>query len=794
MRYSLGLIYNQKKEDMKMKELRCVGHSVIRSDAEAKVRGTAIYTEDLIRPDMLVAKALWPKYPHALIKSIDTSKAAALEGVAAVMTAKDLPGRNSYGPMVQDKPVIAEHKVCYEGDPVAILAAVDEETALRALALIEVEYEVLKAYDDPREAIKDDAVIIHPDSPLAEKGNLLTTVAVNCGDVDDAFAKADIIIENDYETPMVDHAYFEQDICIAEPDLATGGIKLISPNQAVFQGRRHLAGVFNLPQAKINCVSPLVGGGFGGKEDSTMDVSVVAGVLALKTKKPVYFLLTREEVFRTTGKRHASYIHHKLGAMKDGTIVAMEVNTYLNKGAYVSMGGAKAPSYGVTMRTAMYAGGAYYIPNARVRSYSVFTNNPYGNAFRGFGVPQVTFAMECQMEELARVTGIGYIAVRRKNMFRNGHKTITGSYMTEERGLGLGPCFEAVDREMGCTLPFDNGDGHILRGRGIAAFMYGTGIPLLFEGANVNLTMNTDGSLQLGYSSTEMGQGISTTGAQLAAEVLGLKFEDITVTFSDTQTSADSGPTVGSRSATIVGNAICNGAQQLKDRFVKVAAGMFGVDERNVDSADSKFFVKGNPSASLSYPEVITKAYMSQVSLSAVGSWYPPQPRFTQPDGQGETVHAYAFGAQAVELEVDTQTGEITLLKSVYAADIGKAINPMIVEGQIEGAAVQAMGWALMEEHFMEEGKMENASFHKFLIPTTLDVPPMTSIIVECPNELGPYGVKGIGEPGIIPGAPAIRNAFWDATGIKMNTIPLTPVRVLEALEKKKLEERGESK
>lgn len=777
-----------------MQELRCVGHSVIRSDAEAKVRGATIYTEDMIRPDMLVAKALWPKYPHALIKSIDTTKADELEGVFAVMTAKDLPGRNSYGPMVQDKPVIAEDKVCYEGDPVAIVAAVDEETALKAIGLIEVSYEVLPAYDDPREAIKDDAVVIHPNSQFAEKGNLLSTISVNTGDVDAAFATADIIIENDYETPMLDHCYLEQDICIAEPNLATGGIKLISPNQAVFQSRRHLAGVFNLPQSKINVVSPLVGGGFGGKEDSTMDVSVIAGVLALKTKKTVYYMLTREEVFRTTGKRTACYIHHKLGAMKDGTIVAVETQTYLNKGAYVSMGGAKPPAYGVTMRTAIYAGGAYYVPNARIKSSSVFTNNPYGTAFRGFGVPQATFAMECQMQELADIIGMDYIEIRRKNMFKDGQKTVTGKPMLKERGLGLGACFDAVAREMGSKKPYDNNKKHILRGRGIAAFMYGTGIPLLFEGANVSLTMNTDGSLQLGYSSTEMGQGIATTGAQLAAEVLGMKFEDIFVTIADTQTSPDSGPTVGSRSATIVGNAICNGAQQLKDRLLQVAAGMFGVDPRNVDSADSKFYIKGSPDVSLTFAEVIAKAYMSQVSLSAVGKWYPPQPGFTQPDGQGETVHAYAFGAQAVELEVDTQTGEITLLKSVYAADIGKAINPIIVEGQMEGASVQAMGWALMEEHFMKEGRMENSSFHNFLIPTTLDIPPLQSIIVECPNELGPYGVKGIGEPGIIPGAPAIRNAFLDATGIKMNVIPLTPVRVLEALEAKKLKERGENR
>lgn len=768
-------------------QLSCVGHSAIRSDAIAKVTGAAKYTPDLIRPDMLVAKALFAKYPHALIKSIDTSKAEALEGVAAVMTAKDLPGRNSYGPMVQDKPVIAEKKVCYEGDPVAILAAVNEQTALFALSLIEVEYEVLPAYDDPREAIKDDAVVIHPNTPFAEKGNLLTTVSVDCGDVDEAFAKADIIIENDYETPMLDHTYLEQDICIAEPDHATGGLIITSPNQAVFQGRRALAGVYNLPQAKIRCISPLVGGGFGGKEDSTLDVSAVAGVLALKTRKPVYFMLTREEVFRTTGKRHATYIHHKLGAMKDGTIVAVDVTTYLNKGAYVSMGGAKAPAYGVTMRTAIYAGGTYYVPNARTRSYSVYTNNPYGNAFRGFGVPQATFAVECQIEELAKKIGMDAVEIRRKNMLKDGDKTITGSYMSEKRGLGLGECFSAVSKALGWEKPFDRGRGHIRRGRGVAAFMYGTGIPLFFEGANITVTLNNDGSLQLCYSSTEMGQGIATTGAQMAAEILGMKLSDIQVTFSDTATSPDSGPTVGSRSTVMVGNAICDGARQLRERMLKVAASLFGADARDLEIENSRFFIRGKREKAFTYAEVVQKAYMSQIPLSAIGTWYPPQPSFSQPSGQGATMHAFAFGAHGMEIEVDTQTGIITILRSVLACDIGKAINPVIVEGQMDGATAQAIGWGIMEEHFMKNGRMENASFHDFLIPTSMDMPEHQSIIVEHPNELGPFGAKGIGEPGIIPGAPAIRNAFWDATGVKINTIPLTPVRVMEALEGKVL-------
>jgi len=766
-----------------------VGKSVKRTDAVAKVTGKAKYSPDFIRPDMLVAKALFAKYPHAYIKSIDTSKAKALPGVETVMIAKDLPGRNSYGPMVMDKPVIAEKKVNYEGDPVAILAAVDEETALKALELIDVEYEELIAYDDPREAIKDDAFVIHPDTIYKEKGNLLATVGVDCGDIDAGFAKAEIIIENEYETPMVDHAYMEQDICIAEPDPQTGGIVITSANQAVFQGRRALAGVFNLPQSKVRCIAPHVGGGFGGKEDSTLDVSAVAGVLAIKTGKPVQFMLTREEVFRTTGKRHATYITHKLGAMKDGTIVAMDVVTYLNKGAYVSMGGAKSPQYGVTMRTAVYSGGTYRVPNMRARSYSVYTNCTYGNAFRGFGVPQINFAVESQIEELAKTIGMDSFEIRRKNMLVHGDKTITGAYMTEERGLGLGECLDVVHKEMGWDKPFDRGTGPIRRGRGIAAFKYGSGIPLFFEGGNAMLTLNTDGSLQIHFSCTEMGQGTTTVISQLAAEVLGMNIDDIEVFIGDTSTSPDSGPTVGSRTTVMVGNAVCDGAQQLRERILKVAGAMLTADPRDLDVEDSKIFYKGShkdDDKALDFADVIRKAYLTQVPLSVIGTWYPPQPGLAQPGGQGVTWHSYAFGVQGFEVEVDTETGELTLVKSTFACDVGKALNPQQVEGQMEGATGQSIGWGIMEEHFIDKGRMENATMHKYLIPTSLDMPEHKSLIVEAANCLGPFGAKGVGEPGLIPGAPAIRNAIWDATGVKVNAIPLTPMRLAGAFKGKK--------
>jgi CO/xanthine dehydrogenase Mo-binding subunit len=767
-------------------DLNVVGQRLQRVDALAKVLGKAKYTSDLTsylkKDDILIGKALFAQYPHAIIKKINTSKAEQLEGVEAVMTAKDLPGRNGYGILVPDKPVIAEKKTKYEGDPIALVAAVNEDIAKQALKLIEVEYEVLPAYDDPREAMKDDAIPIHENHPAAEKGNLLTTVKLERGDVEKAFTEADVVIENLYETPMVEHCYLERDVCIAVPDPMTGGLTLISPQQAVYATKRCLAPVFGLPHSKIRTICPVVGGGFGGKEDSVLDVSAVAGVLALKTKKPVYFELSREEVFRTTGKRHATYIKHRMAATKDGKITAIDVETVLNKGAYTSMGGLRFPLLAVTQRTAMYAGGAYAISNARARSHSVFTNNPYSCAFRAFGAPQAFFAVECQIDELARRLNMDPTEIRLKNILRDGDRTIFGQVMKKSRGLGLEECIKKVRDKIGWDNPFDRDDGVIKRGKGFAVFMYGTGVPLLFEGATCYVNLQTDGSANVNVSVTEMGQGIVTTLTQIAAETLGTRYQDIVVSYSDTATSPDSGPTVGSRAATIVGNAVFDASKKLKERILDFASKEFNADPRDMDVKDGQVFIVGKRETAVSLGTVVNKMYLNQIPLAAIGAWYPPRPSFGVEDGEGNPMHAYTFGAQGVEVEVDTETGFVNVVRSVYAADVGKALNPTIVEGQIEGGIAQGMSWAIMEEALMKNGILKNSSFQNYHIPTIKDMPDLESIIVECPNDLGPYGAKGIGEPPLIPTAPAIRNAVYDALGIKLNVIPLTPERILNAI------------
>ena len=766
-----------------MSEFRYVGQRCIRPDSVAKVTGTAKYTADLVvnRRDVLYAKALFAPYGHARIVKIDTTKAKALPGVEIVMLADDLPGANRYGGMIHDKPVIAKDEVLYEGDPVALVAAVDLKTAEKAVSLIEAEYEPLEAYDDPAAMLEEGAPLLHRNYVIPKDNNVSDAVTVKKGDVEAAFAKADVVVDNWYTTPMLDHAYLEPDVALAEPDPIQGGITIYSPQHAVHLARKALCEAFNMPQSRIRVISQVVGGGFGGKEDSTFDVSVVAGVLAIKTGKPVFYELTRAEVFKGTGKRHACSIHHRLAADRTGKILGIQVDSIIDKGAYKSIDA-------IPSRTAQYAGGPYAIDTALCQSWSVFTNHPYGCAFRGLGSPQAHFAVESQMDELADKLGMDPIELRLKNILRDGDCTIYGQVMLEERGLGLEECIRKVRDAIRWGEPLDNSNPRIRRGRGFACFIYGTGTGYPTDGAHCFVQAQPDGSINIGISANELGQGFLTAMKQIAADAMGISTDNVHLDFSDSASSPEAGATVASRTTTLMGNAILDGCRILRERFLKVAAGMLQSDARHLDIQDGMVFQLGKQDQAISLSSVILKAFANQVPLATVGSWYPPM---TYPNAvnQGDKMHTYTFGAQAVQVAVDVETGEITVEDAVLACDIGKAINPDTVEGQMHGGMAQAIGWSLMEEHFMKNGKMKNFTYHDYLIPTAMDLPHLRTIIVEHPNCLGPYGAKGIGEPPIVGAAPAIRNAVRNAIGVSMYEIPMTPVRVMDALRKKKAEE-----
>lgn len=759
-----------------MREPNYVGKSLPRTDSLAKATGAAKYTADMLmsRRDLLYAKALFPPYGHAKIIHLDVSKARALEGVAAVMTADDLPGANGYGGIIPDKPVIAKDEVLYEGDPVALVAAVDKATAEKALSLIEVEYEPLEGYDDPQAMLEGDAPLLHKQYPFPKNDNVSDAVTVKKGDVDAAFEEADVIIDNWYKTPMLDHAYLEPDVAIAEPDPVQGGIVIYSPQHAIQLAKRAMSDAFNLPQSKIRVISQIVGGGFGGKEDSTFDVSVVAGVLALKTKRPVYYEFTRDEVFKNTGKRHACVIHHRLAANKEGKILGIKVDSVIDKGAWKSIDA-------IPSRTAQYAGGPYAIDNALCQSWSVFTDHPYGCAFRGLGSPQAHFAMESQMDELSRRLNMDPVELRLKNILRDGQSTIWGQVMLEERGLGLEECIKRVCEDETFKAPLDQSDPRIRRGKGIACFIYGTGTGAPTDGAHCLVQAQPDGSINIGVSASELGQGFIIAMKQIAADTLGITIDKVYLDFSDSAASLESGATVASRTTVLTGNAIVDGCNKLRERFQKVGASLLQCDERTCEIENNMVYPSGCPDKAIPLKSVIAKAFVSQVPLGVVGSWYPPM---TYPNAvnQGDKMHTYAFGCQGVTVAVDIETGEITVEDAVLACDIGKAINPNTVEGQMQGGMAQAISWAIMEEHFMHNGKMKNHTYHDYLIPTAMDLPNLRTIIVEHPNCLGPFGAKGVGEPPVVGAAPAIRSAVRNAIGVSINEIPMTPVRVMEAL------------
>lgn len=760
-----------------MHELHYVGQRMARPDALAKATGAAKYTADMVvdRKDVLYAKALYPPYGHAKILRIDTSKASALPGVAIVMTADDLPGTNGYGGVIHDKVVIAKDEVFYEGDPVALVAAEDLKTAEAAIALIEVDYEPLQSYDDPAEMLKEGAPVLHKQYPIAREGNISDEIKIRKGDVQSAFAQADIIIDNWYETPMLDHAYLEPDCALAEPDPVQGGITIYSPQHAVQLAKKALCGAFNMPQSKIRIISQIVGGGFGGKEDSTFDVSAVAGVLAIKTGRPVFYELTRDEVFKNTGKRHATSIHHRLAADKDGKILGIEVDSIIDKGAWKSIDA-------IPSRTAQYAGSVYRIDHALTHSWSLFTNHPYGCAFRGLGCPQATFAIESQMDELADKLGMDPIDLRMKNLIQPGDTTIWGQEMLEERGLGIAECLTKVRQAIDWDKPLapsENPD--IRRGKGVACFMYGTGTGSATDGAHCFVQAQPDGSLNIGISSSELGQGFLIAMRQIAADTMGIPIEKVYLDFSDSAASVEAGATVASRTTVLLGNAVMDGCNKLRERFLPVAASMLHAEKENLDIENGIVYDKTDRQKTISLGAVISKAFTIQIPLACVGSWYPPLAH-ADADGLGPKMHTYAFGAQAAIVAVNIRTGEVTVEDTVLAVDIGKAINPDTVEGQMHGGMAQAIGWSLMEEEFMKNGKMRNHTFHDYLIPTAMDLPKLRTIIVEHPNNHGPYGAKGIGEPPIVGAAPAIRNAIRNATGLSINQIPMTAVRVMDAL------------
>ncbi|MCF8034732.1 MAG: xanthine dehydrogenase family protein molybdopterin-binding subunit [Desulfarculaceae bacterium] len=760
------------------KPLTVAGTSIGRRDDPLKVTGKLKYGADYSAEGFLFGKILRSPHAHALIKSINVKKAQELEGVAAVLTAEDLPGRNGFGAIIPDQPVICGDKVRFVGDGVALVAAETETIAHQALKLIEVEYEPLPGIFDPRDAMAEDAPKIH------EGGNILSDDKMVKGDVDAGFAEADVILERTYQVPFLEHAYLEPDTTMAIPQ--PDGVMLIEgPMQAPFTTRRNVAPVLGVPINQVRVRQIHMGGGFGGKEDSPIDLSCRAAVLAQATGRPVKITLEREEVTIQTAKRHPMIMELKVGVKKDGTLTAFQGVIYDEQGAYASLGPKIPPAGGSHVHAMVMMPGPYEIPNVKVDAYLLYTNHPYGGAMRGFGAPQVHIAHEQMMDELAAELGITAVDIREKNAFRLGSQTATGQVLSQSVGLRetLESCADRFkwDERLAATGWVDQAHTK-RRGVGVAMGWYRTSIGTNGDGCGAAVHLHEDGSVLLYSGITEMGQGAFTVLPQICAEELGIMPEDVRLVKPDTDLVPESGPTVGSRSTTLMGNAIILAARQVKESLMDTASMMLMVPTERLDAKGRKIYDRENPDKSLDFAAVAARAMAAGKRMIGQGWWTPPVPSLDGHTGQGSPYHVYTYSTHMVQVVVDVETGEVELEDYVAAFDVGKAINPKALEGQIEGGVAMGLGYALMEEVVLVEGVTQNPSLQGYLVPTMLDVPDIQPVILEVTNELGPYGAKGIGEMPNIPATPAIINAIAQASNGRVRRLPADPERIFWAI------------
>ncbi|MCF8127829.1 MAG: xanthine dehydrogenase family protein molybdopterin-binding subunit, partial [Deltaproteobacteria bacterium] len=760
------------------KKLSVAGQSVTRTDVPAKVAGKLMYGAAYPQDGFLHGKILRSPHPHALIKSIDTHKAKELPGVAAVLTGKDVPGRNGFGAILPDQPVICEDKVRYVGDGVALVAAETEEIAHKALSLIQVEYEILPAVFDPREALKPNAPQIH------ERGNLLSDNKLRKGNVKEGFEKADVILERTYQVPFLEHAYMEPDVTFAIPQ-PDGTMLVEGPMQAPFTVRRNLAAVLGVPVNRVRVRQIHMGGGFGGKEDSPIDIGCRAAVLAHHTERPVRIALEREEVTLQTCKRHPMIMEIKIGASKEGKLLAFEGVIYDEQGAYAGLGPMIPPAGGSHIHSMVMMPGPYDIPHAKVDAYLIYTNHPYGGAMRGFGAPQVHIAHEQLIDELAGELGMNPLELRRINAFRLGSATATGQILDQSVGLldTLEACAEAFRwNERFGQNGYVDGNSSKRRGVGIGMGWYRTSIGTAGDGCGANVHVHEDGSVLLYSGITEMGQGAFTVLPQICAEELGVAMEDVRLVAPDTDLVPESGPTVGSRSTTLMGNAIIMAVRQVKGSILEMASEMLLVPMERLEAKDRMIFDRDDPQKSLPFEEAAARCMATGKRLIGQGWWTPPPASLDPETGQGSPYFVYTYSTHMAEVLVDVETGEVEVTDYVAAFDVGKVINPKALEGQIEGGVAMGLGYALMEEVAMVEGTPQNINLQDYLIPTTLDMPDIQPIVLEVENRYGPYGAKGIGEMPNIPATPAILNAIAHACGGRVRSLPADPERVFTAI------------
>lgn len=742
-----------------------------RVDAYEKVTGRAKYAGDLFFVDMLYAKVLRTQYPCAKILSIDFEKALKSPGVRAIITADDVPD-NAFGVLVPNQQVLASDMALYIGDGIAAVAADKLEDAERAMELINVEYEQSPGVYDIYEAVKEDAPLIH----LGCKDNEVCRHSLTKGDVEKGFQEADVVIERLYSTQFVEHAYIEPEAVVVVPHERNSLVTVYGSIQNPHNVRNSIARVLKADYSRIRVIQNHIGGTFGGKDENMITMASRAALLALKTNRPVKMVNTRDESILESYKRHPYDMKYKVGAKKDGKLVAMKINVLADSGSYA----CQTPF--VTWRSVVQAAGPYEIPNIRTDTCGIYTNNVYTGAMRGYGSPQVIFACESLIDELAGEIGMSPAELRFKNIFRNNSITASGQ-MLDNHEVSMEEvmvkAMKAIDYEEKHREYSKPQTGDKKKGIGMAISFRGCSLGAEApDAAGASIYAQGDGSFTIICGLAENGQGLKTIFSQIAAEVLGVDIDRITFMEIDTSVCADSGPTVASRSTLLGGSAVKIAAEQLRDKIAAIVADTVRIDK------NSLVFKKGNILTTsgdkiMSLNEGVGLANWKGVSLSASSWYHAPDITWDGKTGQGNPYFTYIYGCQIAEVEVDTATGQVDVLKVAAAHDVGRAINPANVMGQINGGILMSMGYGLTEELDMEDGCINNTNFDEYIIPTAKDMPELIPIIVENPDPSGPYGAKSIGEATSELGAAAIANAVAHAAGKRIRQLPLNLERVL---------------
>lgn len=741
-----------------------IGRSIPRVDAVDKVLGRALYAGDISLRDMIYLKVKRSPYPHANIVGIKTKRACSMPGVIEVLTAQDLPTDKTYGLIVNDQPVLCQERVRYMGDALALVAGETQEIARKALDSIEVEYEPLPVITTPFEALRTDAPEIH------EGGNLLRHVKLSRGDVKKGFEESKYIFSQTYESAPLDQVPLQVEAGVAYMD-DHGVITIWAATQWLHDLQAHIARVLGLSQERVRLIQPTIGGAFGKRED--ISVHIHLALMALKTRRPVRLLYSRSESMITQAKRHPIHFQLRTGLDQNGRILAWEGRIYGDTGAYASGGPA------VIGQSLYLAPGPYQIPNIKGDAYLCYTNNTYCGAMRGFGGTQAAFAYESHMDTMAHKMGLDPVRFRELNAIRPGTVTPTGQTISSNGML------KTIEAAVSASLWKENrgdsrGDSRWRKGVGIASTFFGIGYGEGFPDHSHAKVLLKGGGLEIWTAGADVGQGLHTVLVQLASEVLTIDPLRISIKGQDTSTTLSAGSTSASRQTYFSGNAVKMAAEDLKMRIYHQASKSLGGPVASFYLKDGEVVSKEDHKKRISFEEL----YQS-LDQELVGEAFffkkttPPDPE----TGQGSHIYAsYAFATHVAEVEVDTLTGEVRLLKVYGAHDVGKAIHPVAIEGQVEGGVAMGIGMALMEEQILREGITLNPNLTDYVIPTALDTPLVETIMIEEEETTGPFGARGIGEPATIPTAPAILNAIYDAIGVRFTRLPVTPERILKGL------------